>query len=127
MQSLPQPLFDVIMAGETLIRLKKIGNLPAHILGVGMKIRFGNGIVTVLAGGLPMDGGMVSCLVNQPGSAGIPGADTEQDDQTPYCHNPENSAHLEHGRRRFSSLDMDPVGMSSPHPDFSGRRTHVER
>jgi hypothetical protein len=61
-----QPLRDVIVAGEALPGLKKILQVPAHILGVGVKIPICDVIVAVQAGGLPVDGDMVLFFIDQP-------------------------------------------------------------
>jgi len=66
MKSLFQPFLDIIMAGEALIGPEKVRELLADILRVGVKITSGNVIVAVQAGGLPMDGDMVSCLIDHP-------------------------------------------------------------
>lgn len=66
MKALFQPLFNIIMAGETLIGLKKFREFFPHIPRIWVEIPSGNVFMAVLTGGLPMHGDMVSGLIDQP-------------------------------------------------------------
>jgi len=95
MKALFQPLFNIIMAGETLIGLKKFRKFFPHIIRVWVEVPLGNAPVTVLTGGLPVHGNMVSGLIDQPRCLNPLGAQTKSnDDQPPYPHTLENPAHI---------------------------------